>query len=230
MAYSNPTMSSPFVPGLLPRKKTDRRFLAASAADQTFVLPSYVDLRPQFLTASDQGPSSKCAAYAMAGWLEFFNWKFKGDPSQINPDPIYRRAKELDGFPQEEGTTADAVVQAAQDLGLLSPLGSDRIRYLSGKNAVCAALHRYGAVLAAFTVTNNWGKATPDGWISPGGVEIGGHLVVLSGYSLIDPRPYISLQNSWGPKEGWQGFYRMDMETFEDFCNYGLVIAADAPL
>lgn len=211
-----------FTPGLLPRKKSDKRFLAANVATTTYVTPSLIDLRPQLLESSDQGSSSKCAAYGVAGWLEYYNWKYKGVTQQIDPNPIYKRAKQIDGEPNADGTTLDAVVQAIQDLGLISKLDASRIRYVEAKDAQ-QCLHRYGPILSAFTITDKWGKATPDGWIPDGGREIGGHAVLLCAYSNIDKIPYYGFQNSWGD-QGWRGFNRVTFPTFDAQFNYGLVI------
>jgi hypothetical protein len=212
-----------FMPGLIPRKATDRRFLAASLEPPSiYVVPTLIDLRPQLLPSNNQFSSSKCVAFAVAGWLEFYNWKYKGVAAQIDPNPIYAQAKKIDGEPGVLGTTLDAGIQAAQDLELISPLSSDRIRYVSGAAEVQQALHRYGALLGAFAVTDLWGDAKPDGWIPAGGVEIGYHAVLLCGYSTITP-PWFALQNSWGD-QGWRGFNRLSPQSFEDHFSYGLVI------
>jgi len=211
------------VPGLLPRKSTDRRFLSASLAGATtYVVPSVVDLRLQLLSASNQGDTPKCAAYAMAGWLEFYNWKYKGIAEQIDPDPIYARAKQLDGEPTAEGTTLECVLQAAQDLNLISTVDTASIRHVK-TSGVQQALHRYGVILSAFDITEQWGSATANGWIPEGGLSLGGHAVVLCGYSVIDTPPWYAIQNSWGEQQGWRGFNRVSPELFNQQFNYGLV-------
>lgn len=212
-----------FTPGLLPRRSTDRRFMSASmASDLVYVVPALVDLRPQLLPASNQGQTSKCAAYAMAGWLEYYRWKYMGIAQQIDPDAIYARAKELDGVPHVAGTTLECVLQAAQDLELMAQVDVDSIRDIS-KGELQQALHRYGVVLAGFRITDKWSAASADGWIAPGGTEIGGHAVVLCGYSQIDTPPWYAFQNSWGEGQGWRGFNRMTPEVFNQQFDYGLV-------
>lgn len=211
-----------FIPGLLPPKPTDRKFLAAPlATSTTYVVPALVDLRPQLLTSSNQGFTPKCAAYAMAGWIEYYNWKYRGIAEQIDPNPIYARAKEIDEAPGIDGTTLDAVLKAAEDLQLISQVNSTSIRYVNTAEAQ-QALHRYGVILSAFTVTDKWSYATNDGWIPGGGSEIGGHAVVLCGYSNVNKPPWYAIQNSWG-QQGWQGFNRLTPATFTDQFNFGLV-------
>lgn len=211
---------SNFVPGLLPREPSHRRFDSLSAP-ATYRPPAEIDLRSQLLRASNQGASSKCAAYAMAGWLEFNNWKYIGSTEQIDPDPIYKRAKTIDEMPGLEGTSLQAVLQAAQDLDLMSDMAQDSIKEVAYEPEVKQALHRHGVILSAFTATEFWSAAQPDGWMKPDGKAIGGHAVILAGYSEIDG--YYSLQNSWGQDIGWQGFERMSPQQFRAEFQYGLV-------
>lgn len=211
-----------FIPGLLPRKPTDRRFLSASlASTTTYVVPALVDLRPQLLSSSDQGETPRCAAYAMAGWLEFYNWKYKGIAQQIDPDPIYRRAKEIDGEPALDGTTLECVLQAAQDLNLISTVDTTSIRHVPA-SGVQQALHRYGVILSAFSITDQWSSAGPDGWLAGGGVPVGGHAVVTCGYSTLDTA-WFAIQNSWSENQGWRGFNRMTPDMFYQQFDYGLI-------
>lgn len=210
-------------PGLIDRRDTDRRFTAAAlATGATYVVPALVDLRAQLLPASNQGDSSMCAAYAMAGWIEFYNWKYNGITQQVDPEPIYNRAKKLDGVPSVEGTTLECALQAAQDLGLISPVATASIRHVP-LEGVQQALHRYGVILSAFSVTENWWRATPDGWILPGGLGMGGHAVIVIGYSTVDTPPWYAVQNSWGEKQGWRGFNRLTPDLFKQQFDYGLV-------
>lgn len=211
-----------FVPGLLPRKSTDRRFLAAALSTATYVVPAQIDLRSQLLPSSNQGQTPKCAAYSMAGWLEFYNWKYKGIAEQIDPDPIYARAKQVDGEPNVEGTTLEAVLQAAQDLNLISNVDTGSIREIKA-SGVQQALHRYGAVLGAFDIDEGWLTAMPNGWIAEAGSPLGGHAVLLCGYSAVDNPPWYALQNSWGDQQGWRGFNRVTDQLFRRQFVYGLV-------
>lgn len=210
-----------FVPGLIPRKSTDRRFVAASLAAATYVIPATIDYRAQLLPSNDQGQTPKCAAYAMAGWLEFYNWKYHGDARQIDPDALYDAAKQIDGEPNVRGTTLEAVLQAAQNLNFIAGVDLASIRQITA-SGVEQALHRYGVVLSAFEITESWETATPDGWLTDGGLSWGGHAVLVCGYSLVDKPPWYAIQNSWG-EHGWRGFNRMSPEMFKQRFMYGLI-------
>lgn len=206
-----------FTPGLLPRRVSLQRRLLTSPA--SYVPPKHIDRRSELLTASNQGDTSQCVAYALAGWIEHYRWKYEGVVAQIDPAPIYKLAKGIDGYPNEDGTSLEAGLQAAQELGLMPLVGS--IREVTTEIEVKQALHRYGVVLAAFNATEAWGNPGSDGWMQPDGRPLGGHAVLLCGYSDIDVPPYHALQNSWGDI-GWRGFVRMSPRQFVAEFQYGL--------
>lgn len=158
----------------------------------------------------------------MAGWLEYYNWKYKGVAEQIDPNPIYARAKELDGQPNVDGTTLECVLQAAQDLQLISGVDTASIRYVPAAG-VRQALHRYGVILSAFSITDKWSYANQEGWITEGGMNLGGHAVVTCGYSDVDNPPWYAIQNSWSENQGWRGFNRLSPMLFNQQFDYGLV-------
>ncbi|OHD25567.1 MAG: hypothetical protein A2Y38_07990 [Spirochaetes bacterium GWB1_59_5] len=206
-------------PGLILNPKRERR-LAVSLATEEYIVPAHIDRRPEMLPPSNQGVFPHCAAYAMAGVLEYHNWKW-GTYGQIDPLPIYKRAKEIDGLGGGDGTTLEAVLQAAQVLGLMHNLNPDSVREVSSPNDVKQALHRYGVLLAAFAVTDEWSYAQPDGWIPDGGRNVGGHAVCLVGYSTAETPHWYGIQNSWGG-QGWRGFNRLTEEQFRDQFQYAL--------
>lgn len=207
------------MPGLY-LNKTNKKSL--SAATEGYFVPVHLDRRTELLPTSNQKNTSKCVAMALAGWLEYNRWKNDGITKQIDPDPIYSRAKQIDEI-VGEGTTLEAGLQAIQDLGLVSANQVNNIRSVSYPGDVKRAIHKYGVVLAAFDATSNWQFANKNGWIEPGGNSIGGHAVILCGYSDIDKIPYFSLQNSWGENQGWRGFNRISQELFVEQFSYGLV-------
>lgn len=208
-------------PGLIIDPNRTHR-LRLSLGNGSYSFPAHIDRRPELLSSSNQGETSECVAYAVAGWLEYFNWRYYGIARQIDPHPIYVRAKELDGL-AGEGTTLEAGLQAARDLKLLSNVDDASIRNVENIFEAKQALHRYGVVLSAFQVTDNWFKSVEDGWIQPGGNPVGGHAVVVCGYSSVDDPQWFGIQNSWGDHQGWRGFNRLSPELFAQQFVYGLV-------
>lgn len=217
-----------FIPGLHPRSVSEKRNRPLATAPTSYVVPAHIDRRPEMLASSNQGNTSQCVAYAIAGWVEYYRWKKQGIAQQIAPAPIYERAKSMDGMPGVEGTTLEAGLQAAQDLGLMSPIEAGSLREVNSPAEVQQSLHRYGVVLAAFNVTDGWMKSDSGGWIRDGEESLGGHAVVLCGYSLIETPPWFALQNSWGEGVGWRGFNRLTLDMFNKQFDYGLVWDWDA--
>lgn len=210
-----------FKPGLLPRTATAKRH-PLLMSPSGYKPPLHIDRRPELLTASNQGESPKCVGYGLAGWREYYRWKYDGIMEQIDPSPIYDRAKQIDNYPNEDGTSLEAGLQAAQDLGIMSAVAQESIREVTTAFDVKQALHRYGVVLAAFQATDEWSNPDAGGWMKPGGQKLGGHCVLLCGYSDVEVPNYFALQNSWGEEIGWRGFVRMSPEQFQQEFEYGL--------
>lgn len=189
----------------------------AALAGASYVVPATIDLRSQLLPSSDQGSTSQCVAYAMAGWIEFYRWKMLGIAEQVDPRPIYHLAKQIDGI-AGEGTTLEAGVEAAARLGWIKP---ENVRNVSNLAEVQQALHRHGCILAGFDIDDGWFNAAADGWIKQGAKAFGGHAVLLCGYHVGEN--YVAFQNSWGEGRGWRGFNRVTNDRFSEQFQYGLV-------
>lgn len=210
-----------FIPGLIvpPERWTVPIFGAQSDG-----CPECEEFRFETLPSSDQGNTPQCAAYAAAGKAEHWLWKRFGLTNQVDPNPIYKHAKTIDGFPSVEGTTAKAVVQALHDLNI-AKVDFGSIREFKTVDEAIRAMHRYGPVLGGFLVTDRWTWAGKDGWIEGGGEVLGPHMVLLTGYNAQprDGEPYISFQNSWGKDKGWRGYARMEFDVARQqlFTGYG---------
>lgn len=203
-------------------------FKRLSLAPAGYRPPLAVDLKRQLLPSSNQGRTSMCAAYTMAGWLEFWNWKLRGVCQQIDPEPIYARAKQIDGLGGGDGTTLEAVFQAAQDLNLMSAVAQESVREIATAEEVKEALHRHGVVLTGFQITEGWLRAKPDGWIESGGMLLGGHAALTCAFSSVEDPEWFGVQNSAGVEYGWNGFCRMSRTQFDQEFMYGLVWDARA--
>jgi hypothetical protein len=214
-----------FVPGLIHSGAFELKFLAAGVAppDSGYFVPATVDLRPQLLPSNHQGETPLCAAFAVAGWLEYLRWKYFGEVNQIDPEPIYKTAKSLDGYPQVEGTTLEAAIAAAEKLGYFKDFQYGSIRKIRATDAP-QALHRYGIVLCGLNITENWTRVDNTGWLKPGGAILGGHAVLLCAYSLRHNPPWYAVQNSWGTDYGWHGFVRLTPDIFHSQFLYGAVM------
>lgn len=184
-----------------------------------FVAPRKIDNRDMCLATNDQGRTSLCAAYSMAGYLEFQNWKTNHYPEQINPEPIYNEAKIIDGN-SNPGTYLQSVAQAVINLGLVKGTPKHINR---SELDVKFAIHQFGVCIAGFRITNEWNTvetSTGKILIINESTQRGGHAVLLNGYD----NDGIYLQNSWSPNWGIHGFAILPWSLFNAELMDALVI------
>ena len=207
--------------------KLNRHLVLGSATGRK--IPSRIDHRVELPPTSDQGLTSECALYTFAGAIEYERWKWKGICEQIDPHPLYLDAKKHDGI-SGEGTTLEAGLQACQNMKVIPKVDESSIRVLRTLDEVRRALHRYGVVVAGFSIDKSWGSISSDGWISGGGESYGGHASLVCGFADDDEK-WFAGQGSWGdkPNTGWHGFWRMTPELFEKQFRYGIVWDYHAP-
>ena len=183
------------------------------------VRPFRIDGRGELLRSSNQRQTSECAAYTMAGAIEYARLRWLDVAEQIDPHPIYLKAKELDGL-EGEGTTLDAVIQAAIALGWIKrTMEPEQVRTLP---ELKAALRKYRVVLGGFEVDDSLSTVQPDGWWTGLGEILGGHAMLVCGLAE-DTEEWIGCQGSWGEQGyGWHGFIRMMPDVWRERWCYGL--------
>ena len=189
---------------------------------KVFVAPKKIDSRDMCISSNSQNTPYNCAGYSTAGYIEYYNWKTKHYPEQIDGDIIYKRAKEKFDYNKSEGTTLIATTNAAIDLGLINGvpklldykgmLGEEDIK-VSAEMSIKFGLHEYGVVMAGFFITNEWNYVNKEtGIIKNLGDDAevrGGHAVLLCGYDSNG----VYIQNSWGDW-GHYGFAILGWEQF----------------
>jgi hypothetical protein len=184
---------------------------AYTNASDGFSYPVTLDMRDLVLKTENQGGTSMCAAYTATSWVESLQWRRTGKPVDYDPVELYKKAKTLDGMPNEEGTTLDAVMYAMVDLGWLNRISRRDIRFIYDSNQLKRAVHRYGTCLLGFSISDKWydhrGKLV---FNDLGGKNEGGHAVICTGYTEAG----VLIQNSWGPGWGKYGFACISWEVF----------------
>ena len=193
-------------------------------AREHFVCPETIDLRDYCVKTSDQGSNPWCAAYAASGFVSNILWRKTDMPPEIDAEPLYKLAKEIDGAPNVDGTTLTAIYHAVLDKGYFD----DKIcsvKVLRTKDQVKYAIHKFGCCLLGMMVTNEWyycnpNKTTISGKDPTTNSFLGGHAVLCCGYN---PDGVI-IQNSWGMDWGDYGFALVTWDEFEREFTYGAVI------
>ena len=196
------------------------------AVPKKFMAPSRLDLRDRCTPTEDQGGNPMCAAYSAAQWAENIRWMLTGSPlPEIDPIPLYRYAKTVDGEPNEDGTTITAVLEA-----LLSSQESVfdrtkcRVRTIRpSRIAIKHAIHKFGCCLGGFAITDEWFDVTDKNNLISGDGEhkpLGGHCVLVCGYD----KQGVWVQNSWGWGWGEYGFAKVSWKAFDSQFMYGGVI------
>ena len=170
--------------------------LPSLSATRQFMAPSRIDLRDLCTPTEDQGSKPWCAAYAAAQWAENIKWRLTDCVEQIDPTPIYKYAKSIDGDPYGDGTTIPAVLEALKHIGVFGKECTVKVIRPS-RMALKYAIHKFGCCLGGFGVSEEWWGVTKKSPVITGKkayVNRGGHCVLVCGYD----KEGIWIQNSWG--------------------------------
>lgn len=198
-------------------KMPDLKALAASAVVKSSVraVPLSCLCLGAATKTEDQGSTPKCAAFSASSYAENIIWRRSGAlPDDVNPHALYNYAKSVDGDPDGDGTTLDAVLKALLKYGYFP--SSCRVRIVTAPFDVKAAVHRYGACLLGLNISNEWyrGNRFID---DPEAPAVGGHAVQCVGYDADG----CWIQNSWGTGWGQGGFARVGWRAFNRQFMYG---------
>lgn len=182
--------------------------------------PFHVEGRGETLRCGNQGQKPTCVAHACVGIVEQARLRFRRIAEQLDPDPVYARAKEIDGLPGRDGTTLEAGMQAVVDLGWLAPPRD--LQYCGTWEEMKSALLANRFVLAAVEADEALYVTGRDGWWKPDGKTVGGHAMHLIGCDD-DVAHHADFANSWGEDGyGFDGFVRLPQVHFERVWLYGL--------
>ena len=191
---------------------------AYTNADDGFSYPNTLDMRDLVLKTENQGKTSLCAAYTATSWLEALLWRRTGKPVDYDPVELYKKAKAIDGLPEQEGTTLDAVMFAMIELGWLKGCSKNDIKFIVDSNQLKKAVHKYGTCLLGFNITKKWYSHENKLVLSDAtGPFEGGHAVICTGYNEVG----VFIQNSWGLEWGKYGFACISWDVFNKQFMYG---------
>jgi hypothetical protein len=216
-----------FFPGALktPEKLKSRAFCAA----KNFEPPKELILSGYCVPVDNQGQTPWCAAYSAANYAENILWRKRGYHSEIDPEPLYRYAKSIDGDPHGDGTYLECTLEALVKYGHFDGTLC-KIRTFGGpgfgRDAASAlldvkyAVHKYGICMAGFNVSSEWFR--PKNGVITGATKDseGGHAVLICGYD----EGGVLVQNSWGKDYGHGGFVYVSNKAFADQFIYGAIL------
>ena len=188
-----------------------------SADDEGISYPSSLDMRDLVLRTENQGQTSMCAAYTATSWLESLMWRRTGIAKDYDPKQLYEYAKKIDGVPDQDGTTLNAVMEGMIDLGWCEGCAKKDIIYIYNDRQLRRALHRYVTALLGLTISSDWYDHRDLVLRSYSGSIEGGHAVICTGYNDVG----VFIQNSWGTDWGKYGFACITWDVFNHQFMYG---------
>lgn len=162
----------------------------------------------------NQGDTSSCTGHAMAHAIN--TRPIHRVPSRLltNADALtlYSAATRLDPWPEtyppdDLGSSGLAVAKAARNAGHITAY-----RWCFGIDHTLAAL-TLSPVLIGTIWTEDMFTPDPAGLVTPGGCEYGGHEYLAVGIDLRTES--VLCQNSWGPKWGLRGRFRLTFNTLD---------------
>lgn len=204
--------------------------LPTLGAPTAYCSPDRLDMRDCCGPAEDQGSNPWCAAYAATSWAESVLWRKSGKYAHLDPEAVYKWAKQHDGDPDGDGTTLVAVLDALLADKTFDPQVC-RVRTIAPSAKMLRyAIHRFGTVLVGFDVSDEWYRCRDgietdeDGNPVITGLAkrplIGGHAIVACGYNDTG----LVIQNSWGAAWGHYGFACIAWREVERAFMYGSVL------
>ena len=206
------------------KPKNLNRIPVFRASKDGFTAPRTVDLRDYCPPTENQGDTPWCAAYSTAHWLSNIKWRVTDKLPYYDPALIYAKAKQLDGFPDQDGTTLTATLQVVRDeMKQFDPGCEIQTFYgFEGVESIKYAIHKFGCCLLGFLITTEWYDITPDNSTIKGidADVLGGHAVLACGYNEFG----VIIQNSWGEPWGEYGYALVTWDAVRKFLQYGAVM------
>lgn len=152
-------------------------------------------------TVLDQGSVGSCVGHAWAHELAAKPVVVQGVGS-ATALAIYHRAQQLDEWPGEypayEGTSVLAGAKATAEMGRLV-----EYRWAFGVDELARGVSRAGPAVIGVSWHRDMFDPGADGYVRPTGDVVGGHAILVRGYSVSKRR--FLLHNSWGTRFGGKG-------------------------
>ena len=210
--------------------KQDNVIIATKFSDNgkiidDIVVPFDIDNRSICSPTDDQGETPHCTGYAASQLIEAIHWKKSGIPIQIDAHQVYAKAKELDGQLNVDGSYLEYALSAGAELCSFKNVEIKTFRggaKIDTVKYIKHLIHKYDLLLGGFSITQGWYYCTATEYkIKHYGANLGGHAVVIAGYS--DSEGGFIIENQWGKRWGAKGFAIMPYDVFKKefiYCAY----------
>jgi len=182
---------------------------------------------PYILTIKNQGQTSHCVGFVCATIKEFLERR-EGNFIEFSGDWIYKKAKEIDGIPNVQGTYFRAGLKVLKDFGAKPLEGneSDALKYRIGGyiqvdcdfQSLKRAIYEFGAILMGFIGSNQGWQTAMVRPIKTGESQWG-HATTGIKYDI----KFIDGQNSWGEQWGDKGLFHF-LEDYLPFEAWAVVV------
>lgn len=196
-------------------------------------------IRPDPGPVLNQGDQPQCVAYTAASVKAEEEWRETHDLRSFDPDPLYKRCKELDGIPNEDGTYPRIMLGVLKDEGFAADDGqryhiSDYVRCETVRQ-IKEALFLDGPVALGMQIDSQWsGDKIRNGMIGePNGDVLGGHETTIFGWNDHAGGRGVGalyIKNSWGEEWGDGGFAYLPythLERYRDFDAWKVIDVAN---
>lgn len=216
-----------FVPGglMIPKKIAKKNTFCANPL---YIVPEKLILDGYNTPVENQGSLPYCAAYSASSFAENILWRKTHIRKDIDPVPLYKYAKTIDGSPDTDGTFLECTLEALLKFGYfekgvckIKTFGGNMFSNLTALRDLKSAIHQYGCCLAGFNITTEWYSPSHDNTIVGGNFhEEGGHAVLIVGYD----QERVRILNSWGKDYADGGFVWISNDAFSRQFIYGAIL------
>ena len=192
------------------------------------VIGDHVKRRPRMWRTGyirlDQGREGACVGFGWTGELLGWPAPIKFLDPHLEAREIYRAAQKIDQWPGENysGTSVLAGAKTVQRAGYIGSY-----RWAFNIDDVVDAIITEGPVVVGIPWMDTMYRTRPSGLVDITGDKVGGHCVVLTGYTrailnaerAMGPMDLVRFRNSWGANygndgSGWIAVW--DLETLLD--------------
>jgi hypothetical protein len=190
----------------------------------SIVAPLKIDNRQLCSVTDNQRQTPHCASFSICNLCEALLWKRTGKLINLDANQVYAKAKTIDGMINQDGTSLEAAIKAAIQLGGFGEQSKNiKIGFLYNDKTdntiqyIKHLIHKYDFLHIGFIIKSGIYTCNQRNYIvNFSGYNLGGHAMLCCGYL---PEGLI-IQNSWGINFGSKGFCIIKWEDVKQYLMY----------